>query len=364
MKKIILLCAVLLVVFLPVYVYGEEYEDDIVILTYDEALALAVESLPAIWDLEAHIEELEETRDDLRDDLRRISWAGGDAVAAMRREMTELDRLIASANMEIETLVLRTELSLRTQLISIINNAMDIEAAKGSMDLSRENLRHIELRLRFGMASANDLRLANARITQEYMSLDILLAAQASIREDLNYFLDLPPYQYVIIEFERYLPEMPENLSPLITQAVSQAPTSRRMQFDVLRARESLALHRERCTYRGRRRNVCDTCDTLIDRYDRAVIDRNIEIRRMETALRAAYNRLEQLQTQEAAAILALEQGQDALEIIKTNLDLGRATQFDVDSAIVARHVMEQAIERILYQQWVLVLSLANPELL
>jgi len=364
-KKIVILCAVLLAVLLPMRVHGVGAYDDTVNLTLAEAHELILEGLPAIWDLESHLYDLNYTRNEMDIEFRRyVRGRTRDIVNAWNRKSIELDREIAVVEMNIEVLALRTKFVLHTTVANIIGAEMDIDTAEASIAIERENLRHVTLRHRLGLASASDLRAANTRINQAYMNLDNLHTAAAIARESLNELLGLAACQYVIIEFERILPEIPEDLAYYITQKVLQTPTARRMQITVNRYQEELAWHQYNCIYSRRRRNECETCETLTESHKRAVIDRDLEIRRMEVALRITYNRLEQLQTGEMAARLALELGLYNLEMVKTNYDLGRVTQLDVDRAAMSLAVLEQTIERNLYQQWLLKITINNPELL
>jgi len=365
-----MLCAVLMAVFIPAVVLAAE--DDYtytlpVVLTYDEALALALEDIPALQSLESRKAELTEERGELNDDYRHARRYGTDTaiLRVYRRELTELDRRIEHITLDIDIIKLRREQTLVNVLTAIANINIDIETTEASIALTTEQVRRTERMHSFGFASTNELRIAKARLTQEEMSMENLLIAKANVVSVLNNLLGLPAYSQTYVEFERGLPEIPENLTEYIETLVMQAPTIRQIQFDVYRHREALTRHitsyRERNT---RPRRDCDECEALQNAYEQIVLERDIAIRNMETTLRTAYSNLEQLLNQEISARQNLARAEDSLQTVKTNFELGRTTQFEIDNAQFLIFSAQQAVERILYQQWAMVIALENPVLL
>ena len=369
MRKQLLLLGTLLAMLIPVAAFaaGEEYEKlPIVVLTYSEALALALEDVPAIQNLENRIAELQKERNDLNEAYRLTRWQISAAAAdGLRSQITELNRQIEHMSLEIDTIKLRREQALINAIAVIANAAIDIETAEASIVITSEQVRRTGRLHSFGFASASELRIAQARLTQEQVNLDNLLITKANGLSTLNHLLGQPVYQQTYVELERELPEIPGNLTNHIESTVLQAPSIRQMRFDIYRRREDMAQHRAVYRYLGvsPRRN-CETCQALQSAYDIAVLQQTTAIRAMDTALRAAYNNLEQLQNQESAARLALGQAEEALQIAQTNFELGRVTQFEIDSALFSIFSAQQAIERILNQQWVMMLVLENPALL
>ena len=364
MRKLLLLCVVLLAVSIPVTVYDEEYyEDEAVVFSYGEALALALEGLPAIQDLENRIDDLDEERDDLRDLLRRVQWSwSAAAVSNLRHQITEIERQKEHLALDIEIIELRTELFLRNALTGMNNAAINIKIAEASIEISAEHLRRTGLLHQFGLASAGELRVAEQRLAQEEIRLENLRLAKANARGNPNLLLGQPPYQWTYVEFERELPEIPEGLSRHIESIVPTTPTIRQLQININRRQSDRSRHRAECTHMSRRN--CEQYIALREIYDRAHLDRDIAIRQMETALRTAYSNLEQLFNRQAAAQVNLDLAIGRLETAYTNLELGRVTQFDVTQAYFDVFSAELEIEMILNEQWVLGLLLAYPVLL
>jgi len=375
MKKLLLICGVMLALLIPIAVFGQEHEngyeneyeeDPIIVLTFDEALAYVLEDIPFLIDLENRIYDLEEEIYDLNVEYRRIRWqTSTDILNRMRSQRTELDRQLEYLYLDLDILVLRNEQALRSALLNIINVALDIETAEASLIITAEQLRRAEILHNFGLNSANDVRIIQTRLIQEQLSFENLLISQINVQNNLNHLLGKSADMEIYVEFERELPEIPEDITSHIEALAAQAPNIRQMQFNVYRRSEDLARHLDIYRQRGiRPPRDCETCEELHEALDRVNLERGIVIRAMETALRSAYSNLEQLQTQENAARVALAQAEENLQTAIINFDLGRVTQFEITLAELEIFYAQQAIERILNQQWGLVLGLGNPVLL
>ena len=366
MKKLsLLLCGALLLMLLPATVYAnnerENENTSIINLSYAEALTLAIENLPSIQDLENAIEDWQEERDDLWDDYRTIRWLGNDElIRQMRWDLAELDRQMEHARLDIYMIELRTELALRNALSDIATTALDMQIAEETITIRTQYLHRVNRRHYFGLASARDVRAAQNRLTVEESRLSNLKITQSRNQNTLNHLLNQPPYQQTYVEFELELPEIPTNLSAHITNLAPKAPTILQLQMDIDRARYHYNRHRRICHIRPRR--DCDEHVARGEAYARANLESDIAIRAIETALRAAYRNLEQLQDQAAPA--SLYQLQENLDIARVNLRQGRVTQFEVDNARFELSIAELEVEKILYQQWVLAFLLENPVLL
>ena len=363
MKKLLLLCCAALMIVALAADYDDYDEQTATVFSYAEALALTIEGLPVIQDLENAIEDLEEQLDDLRTMYREIRWFLSSTVLdRFRRQMTEVERQIQHFRLDIETAKAQAELSLRRAILDIANAAMDIDAAEASLLISTEHLRHVSLRHEFGLASANDLRLAEQRLEQELIRLENLRLTQSNAQGRLNHLLGQPPYQETVVEFERVLPEIPDNLQHHISTIAPNTPASRQIHINVLRRRDDITQHVDQCRYTSRRN--CETYIALRTAHERVRLDHAIAIRQTETALRTAYSSLEQLFNREAAALVNLDQAVTRLETAHTNFELGRVTRLDVDRAYFDVLSAAMDVERVLYEQWLLGLLLRYPGLL
>ena len=281
---------------------------------------------------------------------------------AIKRHIEEIDRQIEHLELEISIVKLQAESNLRRAIYNMFSVAIEIQNAEAAARLGLEQLRLVEVRHQFGRASANDLRIADYSISREQMNLDNLHRTKANAMGGLNNLLSQPPHQQTIVEHEHDMPDISVNIARHIERLVRDAPTIRQLQIDFDRHRLNLSRHEDDCF--AWPREDCDICTLLRDTYARARLIRDIETRAMETSLRMAFNQLETLRTQEAAARLSLEQAQKNYETVKTNLELGRVTLFEVNNAAYAVASAERNIEVIMFRQWVLWLSLANPVLL
>jgi len=356
----------MLMIFVPIAENGDsEYKemDNAVFFTYDEALELTLELLPAIKDFENLIEELEEQLDDISDFRREMGeWLSYTTLTMLRRVETEIERQIEIFYLEINMIELRAELTIRNAISDIAIAEIDIEIMEAAIILAYQNLQRLTILHQHGRVSANELRQAENLLNQKQMSLENLQLIMTIELEGLNHILGQPPYQLTVVEFERTQPELPEDLTHHISQTVRQAPSIRQMQINTDRYDDEVTIHMDRCNYAPRR--DCEAYIVLREAYERVALDQRLAERAMEAALRTAYNELLQLQIQEEAARLALTHAIEDYEIARINHNFGRVTRFDIEIALNAVFIEAQAIERILYRQWLLEFILTNPVLL
>jgi len=359
MKNLIILCISL---GLLAVLAHEPTTEDFTTFTYEEAIELALESRPEIDDLEDAISDLRDTRRDLREMLSHSAWLSTTQVTELRRHVEEIDRQIEELNLDIRIIELRAEQTLRNILFDIVTTAIDIESMESTLIVSNENYRRANTLYQLRMISANELRRARSSLAQDEMNLVNLHFTKANSQANLNLLLGQPVYQQTVVYFERVLSNPPENLTQHITRSVSQSPTIRQMQINTTRQRIALNAHNERCNITPW--HDCDTHVQLREAYDRARRNQSLETRRIETALRIAHSNAEQLRNQEHAIKLELYQAIENLEIAQLSLELGRSTQFEIVIAQNNTRIVELDVERVLYRQWVLQLTLDNPALL
>ena len=102
----------------------------------------------------------------------------------------------------------------------------------------------------------------------------------------------------------------------------------------------------------------------LQDAVDHAVMAREQAVRTMEAAMQRGFADLEGLFALEASLMRDLTQAQSTLNVTTTNFQLGHATQLDAHAARLNITRIEQDIEILLSNIWVLAFMLENPSLL
>jgi outer membrane protein TolC len=274
---------------------------------------------------------------------------------AARRGLRELDDQMYILRIQQQQSKLGIENTLRSLMIVVAELEATITTMEANLALSEENLRRVTVRHSFGLASSNELRAVRQALNIEEMNLLLRKTNLYNARNSLNLLLGQPLAQHTIIEFERELPEIPEDLDAHINEIIPQTPSIRLLQMDVDREYEAMR------AYRGTDR---ETRAALREAYERATQRRNQSMLTMEAALRRAYNDLLNLQTQKESQLLQVYRAQQALETAETNLALGRVTRHEITQAQLAIFQAEQAIESTLNQKWTLAFRLQNPTLL
>ena len=102
----------------------------------------------------------------------------------------------------------------------------------------------------------------------------------------------------------------------------------------------------------------------LQDAVDLAVLRKEQAVRTMEAAMFRGYLDLEGLFGLEAILRLNLSQARTALGVVQSNVQLGYVTHLDVEAARLVILRIEQDIELVLNNIWILAFMLENPSLL
>jgi outer membrane protein TolC len=288
-------------------------------------------------------------------------WHIQEMLILATHNLEEIDRQIESLRIQREQTAFSAESILRNMLASIEEQEKQLEMLKFEIDIAEESLRQTTILHSLGLRSANDLRLATQRTTQINLQQQEHERNMYNLRQSLNLLLGQPGSQSTLVVFEITLPEPPESLNRHITQSVAQSPSIRQSQISVARARADLQFFETQLRTNQHYHFLSPTTEeratriSLEEAYTRAVNSHNQEVTTMETALRQAFNDLENLATRKESQTIELENARQNLENIQTNFSLGRATQFDVKQAEFAILTATQNIERTVMQQWLLV---------
>jgi hypothetical protein len=299
-----------------------------------------------------------------------------------QRSFNELDRQLQSLRLNQQVAAISMESALRGILIGIEEYKIGIDAMEANLALAETNVRRMTVAHEVGIISAHELRTMQHGLAQGHVQLEELRRGLASLRQNLNNLLGVPLTQNTVIEYERVIPEIPEDLDAHIAQLIQAAPSIRQLQFDIDYARaqrrantgndENIRITAAMRTRAHGPNSDSEDEDTielreriaLQEAVERAVTAREQAMRAMDSAIRQAYSDFNALILQEAAQIRTLEQAEAALAAAEANFAAGRITAFDVEQARLAVSVAEQGIESILNRMWTLAFSLENPSLL
>jgi len=266
----------------------------------------------------------------------------------------EIDYRIEILNISQQQVNLIMENTLRDAVIANSELDSQIKMMDAYVQLLEDDVFRMRTMLEFGFVGASDVRLAQQDLIQARIDLDALHLRKNTAGQNLNHLLGAPLAQLTIVEFERVLPCLPEDLTSHIANMVSQTLTIQQLQLSADRARDV------KNAYTGINEAMRDA---LREDYDLAVMTRNQAELTIEVALRRGISELEHLMTQEAALHIELENAKVMLDTAVVNLGLGRAIQRDVNQAEFAVLLIEHDIEIVLNRKWILGFYLANPSL-
>ena len=366
-----------------------ETQNGEVVISFESALQLALDDVLAFQDLEILVRNMRLQHLDMEYQLLGIialQMDGfeidflRDAADEVRWGLREIERQIDYVELHQELIIAQMEQALRgiVAVISELNSTLRV--LEMSMDLAYESLTRARLSYALGMISSHEMLTIELNASQGYTQLVELRRAKQRVVQNLNLLIGQPFDQYTVIEFELYVPEMPEDPDVHIEELIEQSPSIRQLFIQAQSARA------ERQAYTG---NDLDIIISESDRnmameaagqseripiirnrialqeaVERADAAHDQAVRTMEFALRQAFDELEALKSQLETAYWELELAESTLNVTLASLSVGRVTQFEVDQAELAVVRAKQGIESLYYQLWILALGLRNPELL
>jgi len=346
-----------------------------------QALQTAINSMIWAASMDVSIGAMQDGRNTLGNALSDIDAQRNPAryvIDNNRRDLTDLDRQIEALNLTQEHAKIAQENILRQTIIAVEELSLAISVTQASISVSEESLRQSTVLHSFGMMSINDIRMAEQTLERSRMALTELILRHESAMSHLNNMLHQPLNQHTVIEFERDLPEIPDNITRHITQTATTTQIVRQLRLQVETARyarrtfdENRERERRANQNAGRpgetetvRRNNDRTRDALLESYNLATTTLAQATQSLQAAMHNAYNELERLHTQKEIQTIALSTATTLLETALTNFELGRATAHEVEQARLNVFIAEQAMETTLNQKWLLAFLLEHPVLL
>jgi len=273
-------------------------------------------------------------------------------IREMRNGVTTLEHQIELSTITYGQTRLLRELSLRQLIVAVADSTISLESTQASLALAEENFRRTSVQYEFGLISRNALRTVEQNITRINNELTDRQADLYNARQSLNHFLGQPLSQETTIEFEHALPVMPEDLDEHIEEILPLFPNIIRLQHDVNITGAA------RRAYRGSNR---ETRNTLQAAYDRAQLELSQAKMELETSIRRTFNNIETQLRRKENLYTALSLAVEAVALEQSNVLNGRATQFDVDTALLAVFNAELDLQRAYNALWIQAFIFDNP---
>ncbi|MCL2386182.1 MAG: TolC family protein, partial [Defluviitaleaceae bacterium] len=349
------------------------------------ALNTAVAGMVAMSapDMRGQIDSLQHQRNELSREINRLREP--ERIEEMRRNtqqgLNEMDRTAAMLRMNQEQAQIAMEFGLRNMITASSDLNRMAELLEASIALSEQGLERMMIMYGVGLVSTNDLNTARHNLNQNRNQLDDLNRASVTLMQNMNYLLGQSLFQYTVIDFEREIPEMPEDLEAHITAILPTTHAVRLSQLDIDRAIDarwaytgtrgnlSITAHdRQRALNTNRRHNhniwrtyLTDedeeiesirTRIRLQESVERAQISHEQTIRSTEASLLRGYTELQTLQSQYEALQVEYARAHELLETVQKNYALGLVTQFEIEQTRVAILRAELDKEGLRNQKW------------
>ncbi|MCL2356867.1 MAG: hypothetical protein FWC70_06895 [Defluviitaleaceae bacterium] len=346
-------------------------------------------------DLSSQIAMMQSQRNDLNTELNRLREPQmvEELTRSARHNLNEFDRQADILRMHREQAELSMELALR----NIIVGMAELDRLEGLLEagisLMEIGLSQMEIMHDLGFVSTNTLNAAAHNLAQNGTQLEELRRGRQNLMQTKNELLGQSLFQDTVINFERVLPEMPEDLEAHIQSMVGGTHAVRMSQFDLDRARGA------RWVYTGNHRDITisandrarahdpnfrsdrDIWRLELTRDEEQVLEIRDRIMLQESAERAAVSHEQTIRATEATILRGYRELETLiaqyenlhsdtyhamldLNAALTGYALGQVTALEVEQARMGLFQIESQKESILNQKWVLAFRLENPVLL
>lgn len=341
-----------------------EVTDNTRVLTYDEALKMALNRSSSLKDVEDSVDYLDEMREDLGDlmwsldrqgsmynaNLFNLSQQTDDILAAQLAVQQNIENVIQAArnikNVEIQKSMVSVneemvtdgvELALKSYINNIKSTRTQIQLLSEKVELGKENISNLELKNKLGYES--DYSLQSAKTTQLsdesslkmlYLNLDnqkqalkTLLGIDAS--EDIYVESDVAFNALENVELEKYVDRMRE--TDLSVKSLKNAVTLAEYKERTNKAYDSESEISVRNELNSAKRKLVDSQDNL------------------EKNIRATYNNIKQLEETNTNLLRSVEQAKADYNSAVTSYRAGMATEYQVKAAKLGILSAEKAVE-------------------
>jgi outer membrane protein TolC len=338
--------------------------DETKVLTYDEALALALKNNSSLKDIDESVDYLDELRDDLGDliwsldqqesmyssNLFNLSQQTNDILAAQLALQTNIESTIEAArsikNVEIQKQMVDVnkemvsdgvELALKSYLNNIKSTQTQISLLSAKVELGKENIENLELKNKLGYESDYNLQSAKTSQLADESSLKMLQLNLANEKQTLNNLLGLDANEDVYVEFDVSFDALDDvDLEKYVTSKRESDPSIKTLKNTVTLAE-----------YKERTNKSYDSESTLSVRNELNSAKRSLSDGQdsLETNIRSAYNNIRQLEENNKMLLRAVEQAKADYNSVVTSYKSGLATEYQVKQAKLGIISAEKAVE-------------------
>ncbi len=338
--------------------------ENTLVLTYDEALKMAISKSSALKNIEDSVDYLDEMRDNLGDliwsldqqqsqynsNLFNLSQQTNDVLAAQLALQENIESTIQVArnikNVEIQKQMIDVneemvkdgvELALKSYVNNIKTTQSQIELLDASVKLGQENIENMELKNKLGYESDYNLQTAKTTQLKNESNLEVLKLNMDNQKQALKTLLGVDAGQDIYVESEVTFDALNDvSIEQYVDRKRETDPSIKTLKNDVFLAeykeRTNAAYDSEseigvRNELNTAKRNLADSQDTL------------------ENNIRTTYNNIKQLEENNKTLLRAVEQAKADYNSAVTSYKAGMATEYQVKQAKLGILSAEKDVE-------------------
>lgn len=314
------------------------------ILTYNEALQMAINNNSSLQELIASMELVTDQRDTLSDAIIEMhgiapfTGMGRGAVAQQIIALRELETAISNAPLNRQMIEDATDLTLTNFLSTIRGLELDLAMLDRTIDINQTSLNNAHLKLSLGMESETNVVTTASRLAQLRSNRDNLRISLQNQRLALNHFLGLSADAIIHVEHNTTMRRINTDLERHILTALNTAPSvvTQSRALDQARFAEEQHQMFSNFTTNPDTGEILST-DTTYTRInaDISSASRSLQNSRnnLENAIRQTYNQLRQLEELAASLQLDLQQAQRNYNVARASYMAGMITRLEVSQA-------------------------------
>ncbi len=338
--------------------------DDTMVITYEEALEMALDKSSSLKNIEDSVDYLDEMREDLGDliwsldqqqsqinsNLFDLEQETDEILAAQLSMQENIESTIEVArnikNVEIQKSMVEVneemvsdgvELALKSYINNIKSTQSQIELLESSVKLGQENISNLELKNKLGYESDYNLETAKTNQLENESNLQVLKLNLENQKQSLNNLLGLDANQDIYVESEVTFDALKDvSLETYVDSKRETDPSIKTLKNTVTLAE-----------YKERTNAAYDSESEIGVRNELNTAKRDLEDGKdtLETNIRAAYNNIKQLEENNKTLLRAVEQAKSDYNSVVTMYNSGMATEYQVKQAKLGILSAEKDVE-------------------
>jgi hypothetical protein len=283
------------------------------VITYDQALSMAIARNNNIIDLRTSQTMMEDQRNALNNSLGDAQFHGNtSAINSTQRGINTVDTQVSNTRTRERILREAVEFSLLNFLTNIEKLKLDIALLNTQIQLAQTEVRNAELRYSLNLGSFNDIFLAEQRLIDAQIALNRLEISLQSEQQGLNNFIGVNVNQPVHIQYNPQFNPINIHIDTHINRHINASP-----QMEILR-RES-----QNANFAAERRTLGENQSQLDFNAQSATRSLNEERQNIERTLRTEYHMLRGIEQGIVSLQNQLERANRDLQLMQVNYQAG-----------------------------------------